>query len=156
MNDLLIGIEAELQRNRLDRKLLIRESFLLWQILVEGVKCSNFSETDIKELFRENFKNYKKLYLNDSDFNFIIGWMMSLTSWFFDDGDETFGNKLLLKAYKSQTKNSLFKWAVRDELNLKPNEIYDLKIAIYSRFDWFYDYGDLIKEYFLDVTSTNF
>lgn len=79
MNDLLIGIEAELQRNKLNKELSIKESFLLWQILVEGIACSNFSETDVKELFKNNFKTYKEYYTDDADFNFLIGWTMSLT-----------------------------------------------------------------------------
>lgn len=59
-----------------------------------------------------------------------------------------------MRAYKSDTKNSLFKWAVRSELNLKENEIANLKIDIYLRFDVLYNYGDLLKEYFLDVVGT--
>ncbi len=154
MNDLLIGIEAELQRNKLNKELSIKESFLLWQILVEGIACSNFSETDVKELFKNNFKTYKEYYTDDADFNFLIGWTMSLTFWFFEEGSEELGNKLLMRAYKSDTKNSLFKWAVRSELNLKENEIANLKIDIYLRFDVLYNYGDLLKEYFLDVVGT--
>jgi hypothetical protein len=154
MNDLLIGIEAELQRDKFNKELLIRECFILWQILVEGIACSSFSETDVHELLKNNFKRYKEYYTGDPDFNFLIGWIANLTFWLFDDTNEDSGNELLMKAYKSDPKNSLFKWAVRSRLNLKANEIANLKIDIRLRFDMLYNYGNLIKEYFLEVVST--
>jgi hypothetical protein len=155
MNDLIINAEAQLQRNRLDKEALIKESFLLWYILVEGISCPDFTEEEINRLLKRNFGAYDTCYSNDSDFNFIIGWMMNLTFWHFGSSfTEKDGNRLLIKAYQNDTRNSLFKWAIRDVLNLNENEINNLKTDISLRFEQFYNYGTVIKEYFLDIINT--
>ncbi len=80
---------------------------------------------------------------------------MSITFWYFNPSiNEKCGNNLLIKAYHSNSKNSLFKWAIRNELRLTDNEISNLKIDISLRFEQFYNYGILIKNYFLDVINT--
>ena len=154
-NDLVIDVEAKLQRNRLDKELLIKESFILWYILTEGIHCESFSEQDIQGLLKRNGEIYLNAYLDDMEYNFIMGWMISITPWYFEPlFREEDGNHFLNKAYRRNPTNSLFKWAMRNELRLKGNEIEGLKSDIALRFDTFYGYGALIKEYFVDVINT--
>src|SRR5258708_1339557 len=152
LNDLIIDLEAKLLRDRLDKELLIKESFILWYILVEGVYCESFTEASLRNILIRNVEIYQSVYINDADFNFIMGWMISIAFWYFEplitEGD---GVRLLNKAYKNNPKNSLFKWAVRMELGLRDNETENLKIDIALRYDEFYNYGELIKDYFLDI-----
>ena len=154
-NDLIIEIEAKLTQYKLDKGLLIRETFTLWYILVEGRQCENFTEEEITALLKRNFELYQAHYLNDADFHFIFGWIINVAFWYLDTNlNEEYGNELLNKAYRSNPKNKLFTWAIRHELNLKDNEVNDLKIDIASRFEQFYNYGTFIKEYFLNVINT--
>ncbi|HEY4194270.1 MAG TPA: hypothetical protein VGM63_01960 [Mucilaginibacter sp.] len=156
-NDLIIDYEAKLLKNRSDKELLLRESFILWYILVEGMHCENFSEVELKSLLMRNAGNYQSLYIDDADFNFIIGWMVGIAFWYFAPLiKEEDSIRLLNKAYKSNPKNSLFKWAVGDELNLKYKELDLLKTDIALRYDQFYNHGTLIKQYFLDIITTSF
>jgi hypothetical protein len=152
LNDLVIGLEAKLSQNWLDKELLIKETFILWYILVEGIYCENFTEGNIKGTLIRNIEIYLSTYADDADYSFIIGWMLTIAFWYFDPLlKEEDGVRLLNKAYRSNPKNSLFKWALRDVLRLKDNEIENLRIDIASRYDQFYNYGDFIKEYFSDV-----
>jgi hypothetical protein len=152
LNDMVIDIEAKLMQKRLDKHLMITESFMAWYILVEGVSCENFSTDDIKNILTRNIKVYQDNYINDADYNFIIGWMLTIAFWYFEPLlKEEDGIKLLDKAYRTNSKNSLFKWALRKVLRLKDSEIEDLKIDIASRYDQFYNYGTFVQEYFLEV-----
>ncbi len=155
-NDMVINIEAKLLQKRLDKELLIIEIFLTWYILVEGVSCENFSESDIKDILMRNVETYQNTYTNDADYNFIIGWMLTVAFWYFAPLlKEEDGVRLLDKAYRSNPKNSLFKWALRKVLRLKDNEIENIKIDIASRYDQFYNYGTFIKEYFCDIINAS-
>jgi hypothetical protein len=154
-NELIIELEARLYKNSLDKDLLIREAFTLWYVLVEGIDCENFTEDELTLLLEKNYHKYKKHFENDADYNFIVGWMLTIAFWYFDlSMDEDEGNRLLIKAYKANTKNSLFKWAVRSDINLSSEEINNLRTYISIRFDQFYDYGNLIMDYFLDVINS--
>ncbi len=73
-NDLIIELQAQLIGDKLNKELLIREIFALWYVLVEGLNCENFTEEDIKKLLIKNYSTYKVEYVNDADYNFIIGW----------------------------------------------------------------------------------
>jgi hypothetical protein len=152
LNDMIISVEAMLAQNRFDKKMLIIESFIAWYILVEGVDCENFSESDIGDILMKNVETYQSAYANDADYSFIIGWMLTVAFWYFDPlFKEEDGIRLLNQAYHSNPKNSLFKWSLRDVLRLKDNEIENLKIDIASRYDQFYNYGAFIKEYFFRI-----
>jgi len=151
-NDMLINIEAKLLHKRFDKELLIMESFLAWYVLVEGTSCESFSESEIKDILLRNIKAYQSNYVNDADFNFIIGWMLIIAFWYFAPLlKEEDGVRLLDKAYRGSPKNSLFKWSLRDVLRLKDNEVENLKIDIASRYDHFYNHGIFIKEYFFSI-----
>ncbi|HMH20159.1 MAG TPA: hypothetical protein VK563_00215 [Puia sp.] len=151
-NDKVINMEARLMQNRLDKELLIEETFIAWYILVEGIFCESFSESDIKDILRRNVTSYQNTYANDADYNFIIGWMLTVAFWYFAPLlKEEDGARLLDKAYRSNPKNSLFKWALRGELRLKDDEIKNLKIDIASRYDEFYNYGAFIQDYFTRI-----
>lgn len=148
--DLMIDIEAALVKNKQNKQLLIRESFVLWYILIEGHTCENFTAEEINKLLKKNYAVFKSNFLDDSDYCFMIGWMIEVSFWYFDESiDEKYGSRLLLKAYKSNTKNYLFKWAARAEIGLSSNEVQNLRTQISLRFDEFYNYGPLIKDYFL-------
>ena len=73
-NDLIIELQAQLIGDKLNKEVLIREIFALWYVLVEGVNCENFTEEDIKKLLIKNYSIYKVEYVNDADYNFIMGW----------------------------------------------------------------------------------
>src|SRR5437899_626201 len=105
-NDLVIDYEAKLLKSKSDKELLLRESFILWYILVEGMHCENFSEDELKRLLIRNVGNYQRIYIDDPDFNFIIGWMVGISFWYFAPLiKEEDGMRLLDKAYKSDPKN---------------------------------------------------
>ena len=155
-NDLIIEIEAKLTQYKLDKGLLIRETFTLWYVLVEGIQCENFTEQEITTLLKRDFEIYQAYYSNDADFHFMFGWIINAAFWYLDTNlNEGYGNELLNKAYRSNPKNSLFKWAIRHELNLRADEVNDLKIDISSRFELLYNYGTMVKEYFFDVIDTS-
>ncbi len=155
-NDLIIELQAQLNNNRLQKELLIREAFALWYVLVEGINCENFSENEVEHLLKKNYDAFNTEFANDADYNFIIGWMMDIAFWYFElSVEEGYGKHLLLKAYKSNPKNSLFKWAIRNEINLSSEEVKNLKIDICLRLDQLYNYGILIKEYFLSIINAS-
>ncbi len=155
INDLLIALKAKLIEEKFNKNLLIREAFTLWYTLVEGEDCENFSDDEIENLLQNNFKTYQVHFSEDNDYTFIVGWMVSITFWYFGSSiKEEYGSSLLIKAYQSNPKNSLFKWAIRDKLRLTNDDLNHLKIDISVRFEQFYDYGVLIREYFLDVINT--
>jgi len=151
-DDLINEIKVQLVKNPLDKGLLIRECFLLWYILVEGINCESFDEESIEALLKTNYETYQMHYANDTDYNFIIGWALNVAFWYFGVGlDEEDGNKLLMNAYKNKRDNSLFQWAVRDELRLDKNNIEKLNNDIRSDFFRWYPYDSFIREYFLDL-----
>ena len=155
INNLIIELEAQLIKDKFNKDLLIREAFTLWYVLVEGEVCENFTDNEIESFLRNNFKIYQSHYSNDSDYTFIVGWMVGITFWYFGSSvKKEDGNQLLLCAYKHNPKNSLFKWSIRNELNLTDNELNNLKIDIVLRFDQLFNYGTLVKEYFLDIINT--
>lgn len=152
LNDLLIEIEAQLVRDQLNKELLIREAFLLWYVLVEGEQCESFSEEQLEMLLHKNFEKYKKSFAHCEDYNFIIGWMTTIAFWYYDSSvDESYGSNLLLTAHRKNKNNPLFKWAVRDDLRLNEAEVSNLKKEIVEKFYDYYNYGPMIKEYFIDV-----
>ena len=106
----------------------------------------------MRDILIRNVTTYQNTYANDADYNFIIGWMLTVAFWYFDpllkEGD---GVRLLDRVYRSNPKNSLFKWAIRGELRLKDDEIKNLKIDIASRFNEFYNYGAFIQDYFTRI-----
>lgn len=151
-NDLLIALESEITKGNFEKEILIREVFVLWHILVENINCENFNENFIEILLRKKYKIFKDIFKNDSDFNFIMGWMLSVASWHFNnDLTEDDGYKLLYKAYKNDSKNSLFKWAVRGQINLSNDEIKRLNEDLKQNLNLYFNYGTLIREYFLPM-----
>jgi hypothetical protein len=151
-NGMVINLEALLLQKKANKEVLITESFIAWYILVEGISCENFSENDIQDILMRNVKEYKINFANDADYNFIIGWMLTVAFWYFDPlFKEEDGVVLLDRAYRSNPKNSLFKWALRKPLGLGDKEIKNLEIDIATRYDQFYKYGPSIKAYFFDI-----
>lgn len=154
LNDLIIEFESKLTKDIFSKELLINESFILWYILVEEIPCENFENEELEKLLKRNFKIFLAQYTQDVDFNFIMGWMINVAFWYFkSDISEDYGFELLNKAYESRRYNSLFKWAVRDKLNLSSSELDKLKTDMQLKFEEFYNYGAFIKSYFLSVSS---
>lgn len=155
-NNLLIDTEANLLKNRKDKDLLIKESFFLWYVQVEGINCESFEPDDIMRMLIRNVGLYREFYQDDPDYNFILGWMAGVAFWYFTPLIEEEDSILLLnKAYRSNSKNSLFKWAIRSELGLSKNEVGNLKNDIILWYDQFYDHGEVIKSYFLDIVNAS-
>jgi hypothetical protein len=151
-NDLILEIFAEKTRRGHNRDLLIREVFILWYVLIEGIECQNFSSGQIQEYLFQNYNLFQKSFLKDNDYCFIVGWMISVSFWNFDPhGGEKDGYGLLYKVYKNQPRNSLFKWAVSDTLSLNDLEVLQLEGDILLNFSTYYNHGPHIKKYFLDM-----
>jgi hypothetical protein len=152
LDDQLINLEARLSKDELNTDLLIRESFVLWYMLIEGIHSEYFSEDQLSELLSKNYRCYKENFEYLADYNFIIGWMINVAFWLIDDNlRETDGSSLLLKAYKRKPDNSLFKWAVRQYLHLTEPEILDLQREVTRNFFKYFNYGPIIKGYFTGV-----
>ena len=153
-DDLIIDLEARLSKNRLERSLLIEETFALWYVLVEGVPRDEFEEKNIQNFLIRNVRVYQSSFNEDADFCFIIGWMTNIAFWYFEPLlKEQDGLRLLKEAYKRDPGNSLFKWAIRKELRLGELDIVSLRMDIELRYDQLYNYGSLLKEYFLDIIN---
>lgn len=152
--DLIIGLEAKLNKNKSERSLLIKESFVLWYVLIEDIPCDDFKEKDIQTLLLRNVGIYQHSFNEDADFSFIVGWMTNVAFWYFQPVfTEEDGIRLLKDAHKRDPGNSLFKWAIRKELGLTEPDIMSLKMDIELRYDQFYNYGLLLKEYFLEIIN---
>lgn len=135
-----------------NRELLIREAFIVWYMLSEGACSEQFSEKELLQLLRRNFERYQQAYSDDVDYTFLTGWMMHTAFWFFRSSyDESYGVQLMQRAWRMAPGNSLFKWAVRQELMLEKGEIHGLQQDIRSQFNQYYDYGPVIKKYFLEL-----
>ena len=152
LNDLVVEIEACMGLHNNSRELLIREAFVVWYMLSEGAACEQYSEKDLLRLLKRNFDTYQQSYSNDIDYSFITGWMMQAAFWHFRTTfDETYGNQLLWKAYRNVPGNSLFKWSVRQDLQLNEREVSRLQQDICGQFEQYYNYGPLIRDYFMRV-----
>ena len=153
LNELVHELETTITHNN-SKALLIREAFIVWYILTEGAPCEQYPEKDLLRLLKKNFETYQQYYTNDTDYSFITGWMMNVAFWHFRTTfDEVYGNQLLLKAYRNAPHNSLFKWCVRQDLGLNTHEVSRLQQEICGRFDQYYNYGPVIRNYFLNVVG---
>ncbi|MBX2897713.1 MAG: hypothetical protein KF763_19890 [Cyclobacteriaceae bacterium] len=151
-NDLIIELEARLSKEPSNRGILIREIFVLWYVLLEGIKCENFNEGMLGKLLKEKFDMFQKAFNEDLDFIFIVGWMLSIAPWYFDsDLTEDDGYKFLYKAYKANSRNSLYKWAFRGQLNLTDKEMQNLNTDLKKNLDIYFNYGAAVKDYFLSL-----
>lgn len=152
LSDLVVEIETRIGRQHNSKELLIREAFIVWYMLTEGASSQQFSEKDLLRLLKNNFEIYQRHFSSDTDYSFITGWMMQVAFWHFRTHfDESYGNQLLLKAYRNAPYNSLFKWAVRYNLGLNNREIGCLQQDVSEQFYQYYNYGPLIRKYFMDV-----
>lgn len=155
VNDLLIEVKARQSQSPEEKGLLIREMFLLWYALLEGVECENFSEPELTVMLNKCIERFKVNFYNDADCTFIVGWAVTISFWIFGTAfTEEEGKGILIAAYRNQPANKLFKWANRQELNLSKKEIETLEMELLNNFYSYYNYGPYIKEYFLDVVST--
>jgi hypothetical protein len=155
LSNLVIELETRITHHNNSKDLLIREAFIVWHMLSEGAVCEQYSEKDLLRILRKNFETYQQYYPNDTDYSFITGWMMNVAFWHFRTTfDEVYGNQLLLKAYSNAPNNSLFKWSVRQDLGLNHHEVGRLQQDICGQFDRYYNYGPVIRSYFLGVVRS--
>lgn len=153
LNDLVIELETKITYHN-SKDLLIQEAFIVWYMLTEGAPSSPYSEKDLLRLLKKNFETYQQYYTNDTDYSFITGWMMNVAFWHFRTSfDEDYGNQLLLKAYHHAPHNSLFKWSVRQDLGLNNHEVGRLQQDICGQFYQYYNYGEVIRNYFVGVVG---
>lgn len=152
LGHLVSEIEITIARQQYSRELLIRESFIVWHLLSETGHCEVYSEKDLLRLLKRNFEIYQQRFVHDTDYSFITGWMMQAAFWHFRTSlDESYGSALLLHAHQQAPYNSLFKWAVRQELRLPAREVARLQMDIRDRFEEHYNYGPVIRNYFLGL-----
>ena len=151
-NDLLIALGSELAKERFNKEFLIREMFALWYILVEGIECEDFNENLIHELLLIKYKLVQEMFGKFSDFNFLIGWMLTIAPWWFNNNlSEDDGYRFLYKAYKANSRNHLYKWALRDQVRLRDDEIQKLNNRVKENFSSYFDHGLMIKGYFISI-----
>ncbi|WEK36755.1 MAG: hypothetical protein P0Y53_04505 [Candidatus Pseudobacter hemicellulosilyticus] len=156
INDLLIDVKANQARRPGDNSLLVEEIFLLWYALLEGEDCESFPEADLAALLYRAAHQFKTQYAEDADLNFIVGWAVSISFWYFDGVfTEEDGPRLLYTAYKKHPLNKLFRWASSQEIGLSDREIVALEEAICKDFDQYYNFGPSIKEYFMEILSAS-
>jgi hypothetical protein len=152
LSDLVEAIETRIIHHHNNRELLIREAFIVWYMLSEGASSDQYSEKDLLQLLKRNFEIYQQHYTHDTDYTFLTGWMMHTAFWFFRSShDESYGNQLMLRAWRRAPGNSLFKWAIRQDLQLQDREINMLQQDIRTQFNQYYNYGPVIRKYFLDI-----
>ncbi len=150
-NDYILDLEVSFNKTK-SKDALVQSIFVLWYVLVECIDCESFSESALKKLLQEKVKEFEVNFSNDSDVLFVLGWGANVAFWFFGKTfKEDTGIKLLLKANKLNPGNPLFKWAVSHELKLKENEIQNLSIDLRIHLKKYYDFGDLITEYFTSI-----
>lgn len=156
LNYYLIEIKARQTKFPEEKSLLIQEAFILWYMLVEGEEFMNFTESDITRMLYKNSIIFKESYFNDPDYNFIVGWMLSISPWFYEGVfDEEDWKQMLLFSYKTNPKNKLFKWAMRGEFSLSKSEVAELSKELEKNFDSYYAHGNFIKSYFIDVIMSS-
>ncbi len=61
VNDLLIEVKANQSRLPQEKGLLIREMFLLWYALLEGIECENFDELELTRMLQESIEDFRKV-----------------------------------------------------------------------------------------------
>ena len=155
VNDLLIEVKANQSQSPNEKGLLIREMFLLWYALLEGVECENFSEPELTGILNKCVERFNASFYKDADCTFMLGWIVTITFWILGTVfTEQEGKKMLIAAYKSQPTNKLFKWANRNELKLSNKEIEHLVIELRNNFYNYFNYGPYIKEYFSEVIAS--
>ena len=156
INDLLIKVKAKQSKSPNDKGLLIREIFLLWYALLEGVECENFSEAELTQMLNKCAERFKRSFYNDADCNFMVGWVVTTAFWILSESFvEEDGQKMLASAYKHNPTNTLFKWANRNELRLSIKEIDSLIAELQNKFSNYYNYGPYIKDYFLGIMPSS-
>lgn len=154
VNDLLIDVKASQSRSPKEKGLLIREMFLVWYALLEGVECENFTEVELTGMLHKCVELVKAWFHNDPDCSFMIGWIGAISFWLLGPVfTEEEGERMLIAAYRKEPANKLFKWANQKELNLSNKQIEGLVIELRNNFYNYYNYGPYIKEYFLEVIT---
>ncbi len=131
-----------------------------------------FSMSDLDQIFkkwilisdRENLnEEHLKKFTSDIEFMdikavsakeyFILGWIYSVGFWLFEDEKmESKGKKYLLKASNLENRN-LYKWAIRDQLNLKSKEEVTLGAEAIHDLDLIFNNEFEIQNYFKKVIT---
>lgn len=150
-NSYIIDLERRFHEKTGNKSVLIEETFVLWYILNEGIICENFGEEELEKRLKRNFEILTTQFNKDPEVNFILGWMLSISFWYFGDIDEDLGQKKLYQAYQSNKDNMLFKWAVRDLINLSTHEVEIIEIKWKTNFKYYFSCNGLIENYFMGL-----
>ncbi|WP_207515616.1 hypothetical protein [Longitalea luteola] len=98
VNSLLIDVKAKQSQSEDEKGLLIREMFLFWYALLEGVECENFSGSELTRMLNRCIERYKAGFYNDADCTFMVG-MVMIAFWIFGTTfTEEEGVKMLIEA----------------------------------------------------------
>jgi|SRR5690606_4089880 len=126
--------------------ILVKQTFTVWYLIVEG--CSNLDDNILQSTLNRNINIINKFYSTEVYLLFLKGWMYQISPWFFDEKESSKGDYYLEYAYKKEPDNLLFKWALRESLNINKNELKFIKFSIENDFHKYYIDYRLISEYF--------
>lgn len=111
----LLKLYDELKK-RSSKEILIRLLFVGWYSLIEWHAGLCFAEEADEELFKRILAEATSFaiqkYKNDAEVNFYLGYMVSLSFWFFSDeikGEEEEAEKMLEFAKNCDTNNPVYK-----------------------------------------------
>ncbi len=81
--------EKDFKNEMQNKDFLINQTFLAWYLLLESEDI-NQDEKLLSDIVSRNYLILKEIFSQDHWFNFIIGWMMGITPWYFNsDQDST-------------------------------------------------------------------
>ena len=149
---------SELENNIKKNKIpliadLVKETFVAWYMLVEGNLL--LREDYLQEILNRNINLIHTFYPGNPELQFLQGWMIEISPWFFDVEDEDIGAKYLKLAYNAQPDNTLYKWALRDEMNIPKVLLAQMKVSLIIDYNKYYIDYTPIKEYFKDIVSNS-
>jgi|GEM_PF-2233113 len=148
----ILGVEFHSKDMLTNQEVLLKESFLAWYLLIEGYQNEEIDDELLTQILNRNTSCLVHSRKNDSKSLFLLGWMVSISPWFFTPlVQENDGQIWLFKAYNIDPSNLLFKWAVRDRLNLSLNQIGELETSIKEKFEYYFWDFPPFKDYFLGL-----
>ena len=147
-------LEVQIKNNeRPSSIMLIKDTFLSWYMLVEGISLRD--DEYLQEILDRNMSLINRYYPDNSDLHFLRGWMIGISPWFFDMDNEELSQKYLKLAYKICPTNMLFKWALRDYIEISKVDIEQIKVLIANNYEKYYINYKPIRQYFKDVIAAS-
>lgn len=75
--------------------MLVNQTFIDWYLLVEG--NNSLDELKLQSILNRNIIIINKIYPTESKLMFLIGWMIQISPWFFDQNESDKGEKFCFK-----------------------------------------------------------